>query len=673
MVFLRNKGISKFTVDGRIDSPVTSFSIDLIAKENPMELVEGNKVQFEMKDLYGSTGHVIFNGRIEGISDSYDTNARTFSITGRNVGLFLVEQPFYSPCYGVNTNTLRYRDFQVLLNRMLKGTGVKPDPSLMNLSFEFDNNPDSNNWYCSLFKTRKDALDMLFTRFGMVNGYPSNWFRWYVDINGYLKLFSIMNRPIVKLYNSQNVVDMGIKGKGSWHSLSEGENQDYDMNKNINGIVRRVSSVGETVTLGSITFNWDGVGRLYLTDYTKDSTNNFDGADDVLIFESNLGNISIDYSNGCSGSTHVKAPPEITSICQVGNNTITVKVKDKCGGYIRAENLYLINNRFIISRTNSNEIDGGSFSFEWDGLGHLCIASSMGAISSVGKLATDVLKITTQLGTLERDFSDGCKPNPNTGKTYQPVNITTICEEGTNTINIKAIGKCGGIVKLLPLYLFNVRTDIVEKVTNLDVLPAPKLTSIYKIGVESTAKPKNDVTVIGGTENQSRVRVTNMTNIKQFGRRVMDPQQTQCESVGSKANELLKDGTNNILTATMELIGYPNVACGMSMGLGFSSRYNDKKFIITSFRHEGSPANYKTSLGASTDEKVLVNPSITDYIEQIIEKRNENAQATRAKVTAVQKEDQTAIVKPVGLMSSSVLRAQNSVLAKGGYLKVKTL
>jgi hypothetical protein len=297
----------------------------------------------------------------------------------------------------------------------------------------------------------------------------------------------------------------------------------------------------------------------------------------------------------------------------------------------------------------------------------------MNAISSVGKLATDVLEITTQLGTYERDFSDGCKPNPDTGKTYQPVNITTICEEGTNTISIKATGKCGGIVKLLPLYLYNVRTNIIEKITNLDVLPAPKLTSIYKIGVESTAKPKNDVTVIGGNENQSRVRVTNMDNIRRFGRRVMDPQQTQCESVGTKANELLRDGTNNILTATMELIGYPNVCCGMSLGLGFSNRYNGKKFIITSFKHEGSPSQYKTQLGASTDEKVLVNPSITDYIEQIIEKRNENAQATRAKVTAVQKEDQTAIVKPVGLMSGSVLRAQNSVLAKGGFLKVKTL
>jgi len=140
-MILKSKGISNFNVNKRIDLPVTTFDFDLLSKYNPPEIMPGRKVQYALKNLYGGTGDVLFNGRIEKIDDTFDVNRRIFNVSGRNVALYLEEQPFYAPCYKVTTGVNRTRNFQWLINRIVKGTGVKLGPEIQSYNQNFTNDP----------------------------------------------------------------------------------------------------------------------------------------------------------------------------------------------------------------------------------------------------------------------------------------------------------------------------------------------------------------------------------------------------------------------------------------------------------------------------------------------------------------------------------------------------
>ncbi|MDH7506186.1 MAG: hypothetical protein QHH15_00520 [Candidatus Thermoplasmatota archaeon] len=420
-MILNVKGIDKFTVDKRIDLKVTEFTFDLLSKYNPVEILHGKKVQFQLKNLYGSYGGgVLFNGRIERIDDAIDENKRTFSVGGRNVAMYLEEQPFYSPCYQVTTGTKRTRNFLWLLNRIVKGTGVKLGPEVANLSQNFSNDPADTNHYCGLFRRRTDAIDWLFTRYGEVKGKPSGWFYWWVDTSGYLRML--------------------------------------------------------------------------------DTTN--------------LSNIP------------------------------TVK---------------------IISFPNSG-----------------------------------ILSI--KLG-----------------------------------LNIQSL--------------------------------------------------ENDVTVVGGTtEAPIRIRKINKDSIKSYGRRpadiITDTSLTTAAQVEARATKELENRSRIVLVGEVQTIGFPMTECGLGFEFYFSERYKGIKFIITSIKHAGSGGKYTTTLGISTDKNVLVNPNLSDVIEQMIKARMPKDQPSEAKVTAVNTETGRIDVVPVqsvgsgGLKAgmkgaSNVALANNASMAGGGSLSAR--
>lgn len=411
-MILNARGVDTFSVDKRIDVKITSFQFGLLSKYNPREVMDGTKVQFLLKNLYGSFGGgILFNGRIEKIDDTIDYNKRSFSVSGRNVAMFLEEQPFYSPCYKVSTGVKRSRTLLWLLNRIKTGTGCQIGPEVTLLNDQvFTNDPSDNNHYCGMFKKRSDAIDWLFQRYGELNNKPAGWFHWWIDTAGYIRL------------------------------LDTTRTQDLP-------------------TMKIVEFPSAGI------------------------------------------------------------------IKIKIG-----------------------------------------------------------------------------------------VNVQTI---------------------------------------------------------------ENDVTVIGGENNDIRVRKYDKDNIKKYGRRPADPIQdnslTTTSQVEARANEELEKRKKPVLVGEIVTVGFPTTECGLGVEFYFSERYKDIKFIITSIKHGGKGGNYTTTLGVSTDKNVLINPNLSDIVEQIIKARTPVISPTQATVTSVNTQTGSVYVTPVSVMDSGVKLQNNGALAGRGSLQVKVL
>lgn len=408
-MILNVRGINKFSVDKRIDLKVTTFNFDLLSKYNPTEIMYGKKVLFQLKNLYSTYGGgILFGGRIEKIDDTIDENKRIFNVAGRNVAMFLEEQPFYSPCLNVNTSVKRTRNFLWLLNRIVKGTGVKIGPEVVGFSQDFTNDPTDTNHYCGLFKTRTDAIDWLFQRYGELNNKPVEWVHWWVDTAGYLRVLDTTNMA----------------------------------------------------------------------------------------------------------------------------NIPTIKVT------------------------------------EFPNAGILSI----------------------KLG-----------------------------------VNIQSL--------------------------------------------------ENDVTVVGGADNNIRVRKYDTTSIKDYGRRpapvISDSSLTTEAAVEARASEELSKRSKVVLVGEVQTMGYPMTECGLGIEFLFSERYEGINFIITSIKHNGSGGNYTSTLGISTDKNVLVNPNLSDIIDQIIKARTPKVTPTEAVVTAVNTETGRISVTPVSRLDSSIAMQNNSSIATGSSLNAR--
>lgn len=398
-MILNSRGISSLSVEKRIDNKVTPFSFDLLSRYNPIELMAGRKIQYTLKNLSGASGDVLFNGRIEKIDDTIDVNKRIFNVTGRNVAMFLEEQPFYAPCYLVSTGSKRKRSFQWLASRIITGTGVKLGPEILEYNQEFDNDPSSTKCFCGMFEKRSDAIDWLLTRYGELNNKPANWYQWWVDTSGYIRVLD--------------------------------------------------------------TTNTDNIPTLSLTQFPS--------------------------------------------------------------------------------------------------------------------------------------------------KLIQKIKL------GFNVQNIE-----------------------------------------------------NDITVIGGSDSTIRVRVYDKSSIKQFGRRVAstitDTSLTTESAVNTRANEELQKRSQVVIVGEITMAGFPQTECGLAIKLLFSERYTDYKFIFTSIKHTGKPGNYQTVIGISTDRNVLVNPNLSDIIEQIVKANTTTTTATTATVTAVNTETSQVSVVPVSLISGSLSANQNAAI-----------
>jgi len=207
-MLINPKGIANFKIEKRILEPATRFSLTLLTKGNPTNLKTGLKILFQMNDLYGSSNPAIVEGRIDTIHRTLTPEKSEYGIDGRDNGLFLDEQPIIFPCLNVMTGKYRTRSFQDILKRICKGTGVKIPGEVNIFKQNFTNKVEDKNHFCGEFKSKKDAIDYLLMRYGELNGLKTNWYRWYLDIEGYIRIFNAyaVNRPTVEFYATNSKI-----------------------------------------------------------------------------------------------------------------------------------------------------------------------------------------------------------------------------------------------------------------------------------------------------------------------------------------------------------------------------------------------------------------------------------------------------------------------------------
>jgi hypothetical protein len=417
-MLINPEGITNFSMEKRVLEPLTQFSFTYNARAIPADLVNGTKIMYYLQDLFGASNPIMFRGRLEKNSQKSDPKSISYSITGRDNGLYLSEQPIMFPCYKVSTAKLRIRDFKQLFKRIIRGTGLSYGPEVNQFRQLFTNNPKDENWYCGEYSTKKDAIDMLLMRYGQLQGIPDNWYRWYVDSYGAIRIFNA---------------------------------------------------------------------------YAENKT---------------------------------------------------------------------------------------------------------------------------------------------TGQIYTPSR---------------------------PIMQFS-----------MEHLHAATIT------FESIAEAiKNDITIIGGPKNEYRCRLTNKESIKQHGRRVnpviQDSTLITQTDVDNKAKETLARLSQEIYIGTVEMAGFPYAEPGIALKFLNSGQYADKTFIMTSVKHDGTPGSYRTTIGFSTDEFVIVNPNLSDMVEQIIKARTSTSAPALGDVVSVDEVNGTIEVTPQGSLSTNLTNKQNIAIATGGTLTARVM
>jgi hypothetical protein len=106
-----------------------------------------------------------------------------------------------------------------------------------------------------------------------------------------------------------------------------------------NGFGRSASGRYEVVKIGSYQFDWDGTGRVYLSG--SPTTIISTAADDAFDVSTQYGSKSF---NGGYWSVY-HGIPDITSICRLGSNNVTVYVRDIYGTYIGCNPVYITNGK----------------------------------------------------------------------------------------------------------------------------------------------------------------------------------------------------------------------------------------------------------------------------------------------------------------------------------------
>ncbi|AEG18627.1 hypothetical protein [Methanobacterium paludis] len=100
---------------------------------------------------------------------------------------------------------------------------------------------------------------------------------------------------------------------------------------------RIASPAGETFNLGTFTFTWDGVSKVYILKSCQSEPVIGIYADDLLTASTSKGKVSCDY-----GGVWSKNPMELSSILNPGDNNINVTVTDLYGGVIGTPSLFIV-------------------------------------------------------------------------------------------------------------------------------------------------------------------------------------------------------------------------------------------------------------------------------------------------------------------------------------------
>jgi hypothetical protein len=192
MCLTRFTGIKNLKIQARINEPSIYFEFDISTAAEPASLQTGTDIELVLDDPETIGGLTLFRGKALQVKRSLSTEGKAWNISGRHTGFSLVKQKYTRPCKSGEGGTgLLATDYSMLsiLIDILNDTGITlslNNPGLQGihlLDFWFG---DSINWFCGIFKTKKDAINQLFSVFSKITGQKV---KWYVSLSGELRWF----------------------------------------------------------------------------------------------------------------------------------------------------------------------------------------------------------------------------------------------------------------------------------------------------------------------------------------------------------------------------------------------------------------------------------------------------------------------------------------------------
>lgn len=189
-------GINRFNITRRINDAGMQFDASFSNDEQPDKFRSGNNIEITLNDPSTINGLTVFKGRIQTVKRNHLNSNKIFGITGRHIGYYLLRQRFNWRCNfpTQGASGLLFVDYgpQNVLQRIFENTGIKIARNIpyANICTPLWGYADA--YYCGEFKTKKEAIDALFTQYARATygaSYKAHKFVWYIDIDGWFKWF----------------------------------------------------------------------------------------------------------------------------------------------------------------------------------------------------------------------------------------------------------------------------------------------------------------------------------------------------------------------------------------------------------------------------------------------------------------------------------------------------
>lgn len=170
----------------RLNEGATSFSITMADPLSPDEYVEGEEFEFNLYDSTYNGSLIMIKGIVETVDRDGLYDNQIYAISGRDMGLTLVTQPFSLPC--TETLSAQYT-VEELLEMILLDTGITLGRGATPLSKRvvLNTSENSKKRFCGSWNTKEEAINQLFSQYSKVGG--SKRFRWYINYAGYFRWF----------------------------------------------------------------------------------------------------------------------------------------------------------------------------------------------------------------------------------------------------------------------------------------------------------------------------------------------------------------------------------------------------------------------------------------------------------------------------------------------------
>lgn len=232
----RSRGLSEVEIRTQIHNPCVEFGLNYEAEATDPNFLTGNEIQFMLVNNYSTSGYSMVKGVIQDKDKDAKPEGKRYDLSGRNYGLYLVNQPFRRDC-GLG-ETPSYISANSLLLEILKDTGItkyrfQQSFKIGNSNVFFSNKYGDNPWFCGEFQNKYDALVWLFKQYGRAMN-NSKW-RFFIDFDNQIHWFEVnnprMNKKVFNTYqddivsmrlrsNSENIVNY-LEGFG-------GEDYEYE-------------------------------------------------------------------------------------------------------------------------------------------------------------------------------------------------------------------------------------------------------------------------------------------------------------------------------------------------------------------------------------------------------------------------------------------------------------